>query len=288
MTFRTRTKPSCNATTFGVDRQDGAFSWRFVSPLYVASTLNPINSSLIATALVPIAHALNVPVGQTAILVSALYLACAIAQPAAGKVAEQFGPRRVLFAGILLVLLGGIIGGVAHDIPVAAVARVLIGIGTSAGYPAAMVIIRRRAMSAGLSEPPGRVLGGLSIAGTVTVAVGLPIGGVLVDAFGWRSTFLVNIPAAVIALLLTMAWVPKDERLQRRTAREIASRIDAGGIVLFGAAMSALLMFLLALPSTRNGWLFGPPSRCALRSCCGNYGRSRRSSICGCWYPIGR
>jgi MFS family permease len=172
MTFRTRTKPSCNATTFGVDRQDGAFSWRFVSPLYVAATLNPINSSLIATALLPIAHALNVPVGQTAILVSALYLASAIAQPAAGKVAEQFGPRRVLFAGILLVLLGGIIGGVAHDIPVAAVARVLIGIGTSAGYPAAMVIIRRRAMWAGLSEPPGRVLGGLSIAGTVTVAVG--------------------------------------------------------------------------------------------------------------------
>jgi hypothetical protein len=60
MTFRTRTKPSCNATTFRVDRQDGAFSWRFVSPLYVAATLNPINSSLIATALVPIAHALNV------------------------------------------------------------------------------------------------------------------------------------------------------------------------------------------------------------------------------------
>jgi len=50
--------------------------------------------------------------------------------------------------------------------------------------------------------------------------------------------------------LLTMAWVPKDERLQHRTAYEIAGRIDAGGIVLFGAAMSALLMFLLALPST--------------------------------------
>src|SRR5258708_10086055 len=110
MTFRTRTKPSCDATAFGVDRQDGAFSWRFVSPLYVASTLNPINSSVIATALVPIAHALNVPVGQTAILVSALYLASAIAQPAAGKVAEQFGPRRVLVAGILLVLLGGMLG----------------------------------------------------------------------------------------------------------------------------------------------------------------------------------
>src|SRR5258708_33588380 len=129
-----------------------------------------------------------------------------------------------------------------------------------------MVIIRRRAIWAGLSEPPGRVLGGLALAATVTVAIGPPIGGVLVDVFGWRSTFLVNIPTSVIALLLTMAWVPEDERLQRRSVREIASRIDAGGIALFGGAMSALLMFLLALPS-HNGSLSGPPSHSALRSC---------------------
>src|SRR5882757_7384803 len=253
MTFRTRTKPSCDATTFGVDRQDGAFSWRFVSPLYVAATLNPINSSLIATALVPIAHALGVSVGQTAILVSALYLASSIAQPAAGKLAEEFGPRRVLLAGIVLVLLGGAIGGVAQAIPAMAAARALIGIGTSAGYPAAMVIIRRRAISAGLSEPPGGVLGGLAIAASVTVAIGPPIGGVLVDAFGWRSTFLFNIPMTVIALPLTIAWIPKDEPLQRRPLLEIASRIDVTGIALFGGMMSALLVFLMSLP--RPHWI---------------------------------
>ena len=42
------------------------FSWRFVTPLLAGSALNPINSSLIATALVPIAAALHVPVGRTA------------------------------------------------------------------------------------------------------------------------------------------------------------------------------------------------------------------------------
>jgi MFS family permease len=232
-----------------VDREGDAFSWRLVTSLLLTSTLNPINSSLIATALVPIAHALSVPVGRTAILVSALYLASSIAQPTAGKLAEEFGPRRVLIVGILFVLLGGVIGGVAQDIPTLAVARVLIGIGTSAGYPTAMVIIRRRTILAGMSEPPGRVLGGLTIAGTVTVAVGPPIGGVLVDLLGWRSTFLVNIPITATALLLTMAWVPKDEPLQRRPLREIASRIDISGIVLFGGTMSALLVLLLSLPT---------------------------------------
>ena len=240
---------SSHADEAGTGRQPSAFSRRFVTPLLVISTLNPMNSSLIATALVPIAHALNVSIGRTAILVSVLYLASSIAQPAAGKLAEQLGPRRVLIAGSALVLLGGTIGGVGQDLATLTVARVLIGIGTSAGYPAAMVIIRRRAIWAGMSQPPGRVLGGLSIAGTVTVAIGPPIGGVLVAVFGWRSTFLVNIPITIIALLLTLAWIPKDEPIQRRALPAIAARLDIGGILLFGGMMSALLVFLLSLPS---------------------------------------
>lgn len=232
----------------GAGRQRRVFSWRFVTPLYMSSALNPINSSLIATALVSIAHAMGVSVGATAILVSALYLASSIAQPTAGKLSEQLGPRRVFLVGIVLVLLGGIVGGAGQGMATLTVARVLIGIGTSAGYPAAMVIIRRRAIWAGMSEPPGKVLGGLSIAGTVTVAVGPPIGGVLVAALGWRSAFLINIPITAVALLLTTAWVPKDEPLERRPLREIAGRIDVSGILLFGGMMSALLVFLLSLP----------------------------------------
>ncbi|MEV8514881.1 MFS transporter [Dactylosporangium sp. NPDC051484] len=236
------------ASGSGTGRRRAAFSWRFVTPLFMSSSLNPVNSSLIATALVPIAHAMGVSVGRTAVLISALYLASAVAQPTAGKLAEQLGPRRVFLAGIVLVLVGGIVGGVGQDMTTLTVARVLIGIGTSAGYPAAMVIIRRRAIWAGLGEPPGGVLGGLTVAGTVTVAVGPPIGGVLVAAFGWRSAFLVNIPIAIVALLLTMMWIPKDEPLRRSAPREIVSRIDITGIALFGGTMSALLVFLLSLP----------------------------------------
>lgn len=107
------------------------FSWRFTTPLFIGSALNPINSSMIATALVPIAAGLHVSVGQTASLVTALYLASAIAQPTAGKVAEVFGARRVFVVGIVLVLLGGVVGGVAHSLPALLIARVLIGLGTS-------------------------------------------------------------------------------------------------------------------------------------------------------------
>jgi MFS family permease len=226
-----------------------AFSWRFVTPLFMGSALNPINSSLIATALVPIAAALHVSVGRTAVLVSALYLASAIAQPTAGKLAGEFGPRRVFLAGIVTVLAGGLVGGFAQDLTMLIVSRVLIGVGTSAGYPSAMLLIRRRAESAGLDDPPGGVLGGLVIAGMVTPAVGLPIGGLLVNAWGWRTTFFVNIPVALVALGMAAFWIPRDPRIEgSTTAREVAVRIDAAGIVGFGGTMAALLVFLMSIP----------------------------------------
>lgn len=226
------------------------FAWRFVTPLYVGSALNPVNSSIIATALVPISTALHVSVGSTAVLVSSLYLACAIAQPTAGKLAEEFGPRRVFLAGITLVLLGGVLGGFATDLATLTVARVLIGVGTSAGFPSAMVLIRRRAAAAGLAEPPGAVLGGIAIAGMATTAVGPPLGGVLVGALGWHWAFLINVPVTAVAFVMTLCWVPADPPATgpRRGARQIAARIDLPGMVGFGGFMTALMVFLMDLP----------------------------------------
>ena len=231
-----------------------AFSWRFTTPLFMGSALNPVNSSLIATALVPIAAAMHVSVGRIAVLVSALYLASSIAQPTAGKLSQEFGPRRVFLAGILIVLIGGVGGGVSQDLTTLIVARVLIGVGTSAGYPSAMLLIRRRAEWAGLDKPPGGVLGGLQIAGAATAAFGLPLGGVLVGAWGWRATFFVNVPVALITLVMAMFWISPDAPVEgSRKARDVASRIDLAGIAGFGGAMTALLVFLMSLP--RPDWV---------------------------------
>jgi MFS family permease len=226
-----------------------AFSWRFTAPLFIGSALNPINSSLIATALVPIAHGLGVSIGQTAALVSALYLASAIGQPTAGKAAEVFGPRRVFLAGIGLVIAGGLVGGFAQALATLLISRVLIGLGTACAYPTAMLLIRRRARDAGLDQPPGGVLGGLQIAGIATASLGLPLGGVLVGALGWRAIFFMNVPVALVALAATLAWVSPDGPLDRtRRARDIAASLDVIGIAGFAAAMIALLLFLFGLP----------------------------------------
>jgi MFS family permease len=225
------------------------FPWQFTTPLFIGSALNPVNSSLIATALLPIAHGIGVPIGQTVALVTALYLATAIAQPTAGKAAEVLGPRRVFLAGIIMVGVGGLVGGFAQDLVTLLVSRVLIGLGTSCAYPTAMLLIRRRARDAGLDKPPGGVLGGLQIAGIATASLGLPVGGILVGALGWRSVFFVNVPFALIAFVATVAWVQPDGPIQRLRPGDLASRLDLGGIAGFALAMVALLLFLFGLPA---------------------------------------
>jgi MFS family permease len=234
------------------DPQKGAFNGRFVAPLLMGATLNPVNSSLIATALVSIAASMRVSVGQTSILISCLYLTSAIGQPTAGRLAEEFGPRRVFLVGIVLVLLGGLLGGIATSLPMLIGARVLIGLGTSGGYPAAMLLIRRRASAVGLEAPPGKVLSGLAIAGSVTVAIGPAIGGLLVGWFSWRAAFLVNVPFTILTFAMAMFWIAKDsDVISGRRPREVLSRIDVLGVLGFGASMTALLVFLLGLPEPR-------------------------------------
>ena len=224
------------------------FGPRFVTPLLMGSALNPINSSVIATALVSIAAAMNVSVGKTSILISSLYLTSAIAQPTAGRLSEEFGPRRVFLGGITIVLLGGIVGGLAHNMSTLVVARVLIGLGTSAGYPSAMLLIRRRASTVGLQSPPGSVLGSLAIAGAATVAIGPTIGGLLVGWFDWRASFLINVPIACATFVMATLWIAKDpDQIGERSPREVVTRIDLAGVVGFASATTALLVFLLSL-----------------------------------------
>lgn len=228
------------------------FSARFLGPLLLGSTLNPINTSTIATALVGIGVDFHKGPGTTAVLISVLYLCSAIAQPTMGKLADLFGPRRVFIGGLLILVAGGVLGTAAPAFEFLVVSRALIGIGTSAAFPTAMTLVRRRADEAGTGVP-GPVLGNFSIAAQVTSVVGLPLGGVLAGVFGWRAIFFVNVPLALFALVATLTGVPKD-RPPARAGRSPAAAVDIIGIVLFAATVVSVLTLLSDL-RTPIWWL---------------------------------
>ncbi|GGM18651.1 MFS transporter [Streptomyces fumigatiscleroticus] len=218
--------------------------WRFTVPLMLGSSLNPINSSIIATTLIAIGHTFHAGAASTIWLVSTLYLASAIGQPTMGRLAQRFGPRRVFVVGLTLVGVGGALGTVAMNLPTLVAARVILGVGTSAGYPTAMVIVRRWAAEHESAETGG-TLGALAIAAQVTSALGLPLGGLLAAAAGWRITFLINVPLVLLGVLMTLIWVPRDPPRAERTAKSAPpSRLDVPGMVLFSGTIASALFFL--------------------------------------------
>ena len=224
------------------------FGWRFSAPLLLGSTLNPINSSMIATALVGIGVDMGSGPGATASLVSVLYLFSAVFQPTMGKLSTLFGPRRIFLTGVGILLLGGVVGASAPTFAFLLVSRALIGVGTSACYPTAMALVRQRADATGVGLP-SRVLGNFSIAAQVTVVIGLPLGGVLVGVFGWRAIFAVNIPLALISIAMTLVGVAKDDPIAAQGRSGLLTALDIPGIFLFAGAISALLVFLSDLRS---------------------------------------
>jgi MFS family permease len=222
-----------------------AFGARFVAPLLIGSMLNPINTSMIATALYPIGRSFGVGASATAWLVGGLYLATAVAQPAMGRIADRFGARRVFLAGLALVALAGIAGTLAPSLGFLLGVRVLLGIGTSAAYPSAMSMVRAESRRRTVATPGG-VLGALTMAALTSAAVGPALGGLLVGAFGWPSIFAVNLPLALIGIVATLLWLPADVRSEG-VRESLVRALDPAGLVLFAAAVMVLLFFLMNL-----------------------------------------
>ncbi|WP_425955679.1 MFS transporter [Xylanimonas sp. McL0601] len=230
------------------------FPRRLIAPMVLGSVLNPLNTSLLSVALIPIGVAFGAPPSETAWLVSALYLACAVGQPVTGRLIDAYGPRRLYLIGTALVGAAGLLGALAPHLGVLIAARVLIGLGTCAGYPASMSLIKRESVRTGHASPAS-LLATLSFANQVIAVVGPTLGGFLVDLGGWRTVFTLNVPFAVACLVLGALYLPREPRPAHGAAR-VRRRWDLLGIGLFSVALVTLMLFLMN-PDAGRVWLLG-------------------------------
>jgi MFS family permease len=217
----------------------------------LGTVLNPVNSSMLAVALVPIAHHFGTSLVAASWLVSALYITTAVAQPTWGRICDAGLARRVFLIGGCLVALAGALAPFAPDVPFLVGVRVLLGIGTASAYPSALAIVRRAADRAGGAVPTA-ALGGISFAAQVTNAFGPALGGLLVTVGGWQWVFLFNLPFVAVTLALAYHYVPRDEprtsRLTPGGAPRLRARdLDPVGIVLFAGATGLGVATLLNL-----------------------------------------
>ncbi|MFC5826998.1 MFS transporter [Nonomuraea insulae] len=219
--------------------------------MVLGSILNPINSSMLAVALIPIGAAFGVPPSRTAWLVTALYLATAVGQPVIGRLVDMYGPRLLYLMGTALVGVAGGMAVFAPDLSWLIVSRVLLGIGTSAAYPASMFLLRSESERTGLRNPSG-ILALLSVSNQVISVVGPTVGGVLIETGGWHLIFSINVPLSLACLVLGALRLPRRSQLRTDPARGV----DVLGMVAFAGMLTAFMLFLMG-PGVEHAYLVG-------------------------------
>lgn len=160
----------------------------------------------------------------------------------AGAAGDRFGRRRVFQTGLSVFALGSLLCSLAPTIQLLIAARLIQGIGASMMNPVALSIISQifverveRARALGIW---GGVVG-------ISMALGPIVGGLLIEAVGWRSVFWINLPICAAALVLTAVFVPESKSATMRS-------IDPIGQLLAVVALLGLVFVLIEGPGL--GW----------------------------------
>src|SRR5262249_10886253 len=152
-----------------------------------------------------------------------------------GSLGDQFGRKRIFLAGVCGFTLASVACGLAGSTPALIAARALQGAGAALLVPGSLAIISATFDA----EERGRAIGTWSGFSAITTAAGPVAGGWLIQHVSWRAVFFINVPLAVVVVILSL-WFMDESRDPSR-----AARIDWTGAALamigFGAVVFALL-----------------------------------------------
>ena len=193
-----------------------------------------ISSTIVANALPTIMSELNGTQTDFAWVITAALLANAATTPIWGKLADLFNKKLLVQLSIVIFVAGSVMAGLSETIPLLLTARVIQGIAMGGLTALAMAII-------GSIIPPrdrGKYSGYMGAVMAVGTAGGPLLGGFIVDSpLGWRWTFFVCVPLAIIALILLQVTLKLPH--VRRPAK-----IDWLGSILLTSGVSLLLIWV--------------------------------------------
>lgn len=201
-----------------------------------------IDSTGVNLALPDISRDLGATDSQLQWVVDAYTLVLASGLMLGGSMGDRFGRRRVFQIGLLVFGLGSLLCSVAPSPELLIASRAAQAVGGCMLNPVAMAIITNT------FRDPGERAKAIGIWGAVfglSMALGPVVGGALIAAFDWRAIFWLNIPVVLIAILLTVKFVP-ESRAER------VRRFDPVGQLLVIVFLSTLVFGIIE--GRRLGW----------------------------------
>src|SRR5881398_1817265 len=187
----------------------------------LGSSMAFIDGTVVNVALPALQWSLKATVVDVQWVVEAYSLLLASFLLVGGSLGDHYGRRRIFIIGVALFACASAACGFAADIRQLIIARALQGFGAALLVPGSLAII-----SNSFSEQErGRAIGVWSGFSAITTGVGPVFGGWLIEHVSWRAVFFINVPLAVVVVLVSLCHVAEN------TERE-SSRVDWLGAIL--------------------------------------------------------
>ncbi|MDX3568127.1 MFS transporter [Streptomyces sp. ID05-47C] len=162
-----------------------------------------------------------------------------------GAIGDKYSRRGALVLGLLIFAGGSVMGSMVDETSLVIVARAIMGVGAAVVMPATLSLV---VATFPRSERTKAITAWAATSG-LAIAVGPLVSGWLLEDHAWGSTFLVNVPIAVLAVFGALALVPPSKA-------QGMGRIDYVGGLLSIVTVGSLIY--AAIEGPHSGWGVGP------------------------------
>src|SRR4030088_3522438 len=209
----------------------------------LASSMTFIDATVVIVALPALQADLHATITDVQWVVEAYALFLGALILVGGSMGDQFGRKRVFLFGVLSFTAASILCGLATSPRLLIAGRALQGMGAAFLVPGSLAII-----SATFDDAErGRAIGTWSAFSAITTAIGPVTGGWLIEHVSWRAVFFLNVPLAIVVVVLSLRYMD-ESRDPSRTAR-----IDWTGAGLGVVGLGGLVFGLLEWPPLGAG-----------------------------------
>src|SRR5881398_3625005 len=200
----------------------------------LASSMAFIDSTVVNVALPALQTNLNASIVDVQWVIEAYSLLLSALLLVGGSLGDHYGRRRVFLIGVALFAVASTWCGLAPDVHQLIVARAAQGLGAALLVPGSLAIIS----SSFPEDERGRAIGTWSGFSAITTAIGPVVGGWLIEHLSWRAIFFINVPIALLIMLISLWRVPESSDKESKG-------LDWLGAILITFGLGALVYGLI-------------------------------------------
>ncbi|HEY6883031.1 MAG TPA: MFS transporter [Nitrososphaeraceae archaeon] len=238
-----------------------SYAWKVLAILSCIATMVMYAETMLIPAIPDLIKYFHVSYSMSSWILTAYLVSGAVMTPIAGKLSDIYGRKKILLIIMVIYALGVSLSGFAANIYFMLIARAIQGIGMSM-FPIAFGIVRDQFPREKISIGQG-IITSMFASGAV---IGLAVGGIIVQDYGWRATFFTIIPVAIALLLIIRRFIHVNDEVQEQgqfsqqrivqginnviktdmnnNNKKLANQIDTKGAITLAATVTLFLLVL--------------------------------------------